>query len=785
MTAQEKFPPHNVFSSERTALKIGGTALLALTFQSLGIIYSDIGTSPLYVLNGIWPASGPAPPKEDVIGGISAIIWSLTLIPLLKYIFIVLQFGTKEGEGGTFALFQGLFPPDVHNDDDDRALTGDSAFLRAHSTRSSSEKLAPIKWPLLAWTLFGTSLSIADGILTPAVSVTSAVGGIAIAKPSVINHIAPISIAFLVVLFLAQRFGVAKLGLTFAPITLIWLLLLGGTGIYNITRYPGIFRAFDPSRLVLFFVRTKHYDYLAGILLAVTGCEAVFANLGQFNKASIRLGFSCFVYPMLVLAYLGQGARLIADGDAVMSNIFYATIPGPVGGGLYWLSEFSGLSTSLLFSQLSLIASQAMITACFSLIQQLVGLRSLPPLRMIYTSETVQGQVYFPVVNYLLMIGTIVMVAAFKDLANLTNAYGFAVSTVMFVTTSLVAIQAYYTKHLPLVVAVGFFLIFGFFDGLFWGASLRKVPHGAWVPLMIGFVLMVCMVFWTWGKGLEDEFDGMNRKNLRHFIVVDESEDSREKKIRKRLTSTQASSKPGTLTYVAGDTIKSAADGEDADADADAEDGDDTTEGSIKAHRTLYLVPEEETQPRRQLARLPTCAVFHKLTSGRGVPHTFYGFLRQWPSLPRVVIFLSVKTMNINRIPPEERYVVSKVRTLQGFYGVTYALGFRDDFNMDVNEIIERICTLESRVGANDEAAAMANIKEIRAAAKQTTHIVPHYHVVSHGILGFGFLNAPIAWCRALLIEGLYRRFATMFPETENWLGSADEIIRVGINAEI
>ncbi|KAG8949506.1 hypothetical protein FRC00_008099, partial [Tulasnella sp. 408] len=672
MSPPEKtLPP--AYSTERTAVAVGGTALLALTFQSLGIIYSDIGTSPLYVLNGIWPASGPAPSKEDVIGGVSAIVWSLTLVPLIKYIIIVLQFGTGEGEGGTFALFRGLFPPEEQSDDDDRALTCDSAFMRAHSARSSSEKLAPVKWPLLAWTLFGTALSIADGILTPAVSVTSAVGGIAIAKPSVIHSIVPISIAFLIALFGAQRFGVHRLGLTFAPLTLLWLLLLGGTGIYNISRYPGIFRAFDPSRLVLFFVRTKQYDYLAGILLAVTGCEAIFANLGQFNKLSIRLGFSFFVYPMLVLAYLGQGARLITDGDAVMANIFYSTIPGPVGGPLYWIVYvFAILATVLL----QLIASQAMITACFSLIQQLVGLRSLPPLRMIYTSETIQGQVYFPVVNYLLMIGTIIMVVVFKDLAKLTNAYGFAVSTVMFITTSLVALQAYYTKHLPLVVAVGFFLIFGFFDGLFWGASLRKVPHGAWVPLMIGFVLMLGMFFWTWGKGLEDHFDGMNRKNLRHFIVVDDTDSSREKKMRKRITSTQASSKPATLTYVAGDTIKSQ--GED-----DEVEEDDDTETSIKAHHTLYLVPEEPSQPRRQLARLPTCAVFHKLTSGRGVPHTFYGFLRQWPSLPRVVIFLSVKTMNVNRIPVEERYNVSKVRTLQGFYGVTYALGFRDDFNMD------------------------------------------------------------------------------------------------------
>ncbi|KAG8907580.1 hypothetical protein FRB99_003504 [Tulasnella sp. 403] len=705
--------PRVRYSSQRRALHLGGTALIALSFQTLGIIYSDIGTSPLYVLNGIWSPSGPVPSEEDIIGGVSAIIWSLTLVPLLKYVLITLQFGTTEGEGGTFALFHGLFPPEEHDDDDDRALTGDSAMLRAQSSRSSAEKLAPVRWFLLPWTLFGTSLAIADGILTPAVSVTSAVGGLAIAKPNVIHDIVPISI----------------------------------------------------------------------------------------------LSFSIFVYPMLVLAYLGQGARLIADGESIMDNIFYSTIPGPRGGGLYWIVYVVALLASTYLPPSSPQARLINLSSHSSdrisghdhcllqlgkvspaycgyhnlrirlrQIQQLVNLRSLPALRMIYTSETVQGQVYFPVVNYSLAIGTIIMVAAFENLSNLTNAYGFAVSTVMFITTSLVALQTYYTKHLPWFLALGFFLIFGFFDGLFWGASLRKVPHGAWVPLTIGFVLMLFMVFWTWGKGLEDHFDGLNRRNLRNFIVLDGSDEARDKKIRQRLASINpASRESATLTYVPGDTIKSSGD----------DDKDDDEVVINAAQPILYLVPEDEKDPRRQLARLPTCAVFHKLTAGRGVPHTFYGFLRQWPALPRVVIFLSVKTMNINRMPPEERYTVSRVRTIQGFYGVTYALGFRDDFNMDVQEIIEKICLLESRVGANDEATASQTIKEIRAAAQQATHIVPHYHVVSTPVRYLGFLNAPTSWIRELLIEGLYRRIATMFPETENWLGSADEIIRVGINAEI
>jgi KUP system potassium uptake protein len=328
----------NGHNAKRSAVTLHGFPLAVLTFQTLGIIYSDIGTSPLYVLNGIWPASGEVPSEEDIIGGISAIIWSLTILPLIKYVIISLHFGTHEGEGGTFALFQGLFPPEDKDFDADRTLTGDSVNKATSFGNSGSLQLKEtFRWPLLFWCLFGTSLTIADGIFTPAVSVTSAVAGIAVSKPSVNSDTVPISIAILVVLFLSQRFGTAKLAFLFAPVAFVWFLILMGTGIYNITFHPGIFRAFDPSRAVMLFVRTKDYDILAGVLLALTGCEAMFANLGHFNSLSIQISFSTFVYPALVLAYLGQGARLIVDKEAVFSNIFYQTIPGPTNGPLYWL----------------------------------------------------------------------------------------------------------------------------------------------------------------------------------------------------------------------------------------------------------------------------------------------------------------------------------------------------------------------------------------------------------------------------------------------------------------
>lgn len=739
---------------QRKPVKFSGLSLLALSFQTLGIIYSDIGTSPLYVLNGIWPSDGPAPSQEDVIGGISCIIWALTIIPLIKYVFIALRFGTAEGEGGCFALYHGLIPPPSATAEEDRTLTGDS--FRNASSENDKRWLYKLKWFILPWTLFGTSLTMADGVFTPAVSVTSAVGGIAVAVPSVSNHIIPISIGFLLVLFIVQRFGTAKLAFAFSPITFTWLALLAITGIFNIAKFPGIFRAFDPSRAVLLFVRTKNFELLAGVLLAITGCEALFANLGQFNMLSIQISFSCITYPALLLAYLGQGARLIVDGKDVLQNVFYQTIPGPVNGPLFWIMYVLAILATL-------VASQALITATFSLMQQLMNMKSFLPLRMVYTSETVQGQIYIPAANWTLAILTVVVVAVFKNLTSLTNAYGFAVSTVLFVTTTMITVQCRYVKRLPWFITLGFFVCFGFFDGIFWIAALKKVPQGAWVPLTIGSVLLITMVFWSWARGLEDEFDGRNRMNLRHFIVSGDNE------------------KFGTPDET----------GQEFEFGIDQIEKAAATSVSLpisSASKGVKMV-DENGKTSRELAVLPITAIFHKFAGGKGTPHSFVGFLRQYPALPRVVIFLSVRVIPVARVPPEDRYVVNKVRSLDGFYGVTYQLGFRDDFDVRTEIVIEEICRLEMHIRNNNVAQYGEIIREIRDAAQKTTHIIPHYHVLSKHVgvekPAFAWLNYPLNWMRQVLIEVIYRRLITMFPETANWLTAADEIIRVGVTARI
>ncbi|RXW25375.1 hypothetical protein EST38_g530 [Candolleomyces aberdarensis] len=497
----------------------------------------------------------------------------------------------------------------------------------------------------------------------------------------------------------------------------------------------------------MLFVRTKNYDLLSGVLLAVTGCEAMFANLGQFNAASIRLSFCVLAYPALILAYLGQGARLIHDGEAAFDNIFYRTIPGPVDGALYWIMFiFAVLAT--------LIASQAMITATFSLTQQVINLKSLPPIRMVHTSETIQGQVYVPAVNWILMIITIILVAAFDNLSNLTNAYGFAVATVMLSTTGLLAIQMFFVKKWPIVVPLLFFLVWGFLDALFWGASLKKVPHGAWVPLMMGCILEGIMVLWTWGKRLEDKFDGKNRMNLRHFIGVNPSSGKSSRHQSGFSTPIQVVEDeelepPQSFFFVE----------KSGSHDCDAPPTD-----------TAITV-------RKDLARIPVCALFYKIAQGQGVPHTFVGFTRQWPALPRVVIFLSVCVVSVARVAPEDRYIVNKARSLEGLYGVTYYIGFREDFDVkpvsnqrQVDEVVKKIVQLERAVNPN----AGPIVEEIRAVSKDATHVAPHYHVMAKPV-HTGFAAPVLNYLRKFFIEDLYRRLATMFPETANWLTSSDK----------
>jgi len=272
---------------------------------------------------------------------------------------------------------------------------------------------------------------------------------------------------------------------------------------------------------------------------------------------------------------------------------------------------------------------------------------------------------------------------------------------------------------------------------------------------MIGLILLAFMLFWTWAKGLEDKFDGSNRMNLRHLILPNHDDE-----VFLRLGQTQTHESE----IIAG--------------------SDESQELEMSKKPGYYILDKEqdvsELTKKRELPRISTCAVFHKLTVGKGVPHSFVSFIRQWPALPRVVIFLAVRTLPVARVAAEDRYAVTKVRSIQGFYGVTYYLGFSDDFDVKMNEVIDHICALET---APDPRSAQV-VEEIRRVTASYTHIVPHYHVVSKR-WGSGPWAIVRNWVRGFLIEDVYRRLDTMFPETENWTTSDDEIIRVGVSAAI
>ncbi|ORY80251.1 potassium transporter [Leucosporidium creatinivorum] len=730
--------PRQLKSASSPPKGLRATALLAAL--SLGVIYGDIGTSPLYVLNAVFPSSGPVPSKEDIIGAVSAVIWAITIVPLIKYALIALSFGNATGEGGPFALYTSLFPPREESDGQ-RTFTRHRTFTSVHGAEGERFIDRPfVKASLYAWVLFGTSLTISDGLLTPAVSVTSAVTGIAVAAPSVAHSVVPISIAILVVLFLVQGFGTRRVGVTFAPIVFIWLGINAISGIINITAFPGIFRAFDPSRAVMLFVRTKNFDLLAGVLLAITGVEAMFANLAQFGPLAIRVSFIGWVYPCLLLAYLGQGAKLVTD-PSVLSNVFFASIPGGVGGGYWWFSWVFAVMAAV-------IASQAMITATFSLVQQLTRLHAMPAVKIIHTADDVEGQIYAPAVNVLLMIGTIALTAGFGTDVALTNAYGFAVSGVMIVTTSFLAIALVYIRGFPFGVGIWFFIFAGFFDALFWGASLKKVPHGAWFPLGMAVLLAILFILYSWAKKLELTFDLTHRHRLNDVMR------------------TVGADRP--------------------DAQAGPMFASSLGEKSTEMTRPVPVqAPSYEAVGRSTaLSRLPIFAFFHNPSASTlgGAPHSFSAFLRCYPSLPQVIIFFNVQVVGVAHTFEEERYLVSRIRSFEGMYIATLRLGYRDPIDLAsvASPIRDLIVELERHSGEGDVARKIALIDASMEHA--VTHILPRFYVTAAD----SSRNKVVNYVRRFLIESVYRRVAVNFDEYDQFkFANEEDVLRMGVSASL
>lgn len=439
-----------------------GAYTRALALTALGIVYGDIGTSPIYALRESFVEEHEvAVTISNVFGVLSLVFWALVIVICIKYLVFVVR-ADNRGEGGILALTSLVTP--VGNSQGGRKM-------------------------LIMLGLFATALLYGDGMITPAISVLSAVEGLAVATEFFEPYVIPITVAILISLFAFQRHGTARVGKVFGPITLLWFVTLAVLGIWNIIRHPTILAAVSPIYAVRFFADNglSGVLVLGSVFLVVTGGEALYADMGHFGKRPIRLAWFGVVLPALLLNYFGQGALLIANPAAV-SNPFFLMAPG---WALYPVVVIATIAT--------VIASQALISGSYSLTMQAVQLGYSPRLDIQHTSAQEKGQIYIPAINWALMVACIGLVLGFRSSSNLAAAYGVAVTTTMVATTILffVVTRERWRWSLPVAIMIGgvFFVV----DVAFWGANLLKIPHGGWFPLVVGAIVFTLLT--TWKKG--------------------------------------------------------------------------------------------------------------------------------------------------------------------------------------------------------------------------------------------------------------------------------------------
>jgi KUP system potassium uptake protein len=439
-----------------------GKQLAVLAFSALGVVYGDIGTSPLYAFKECFfgPHSFPVT-TQNVLGILSLIFWSLNFVVTFKYLSMVMR-ADNRGEGGILALL---------------------ALVRPSGPLTGAGRL------LIATGLFGSALLYGDGIITPAISVLGAVEGLSVATPALTHWVVPIAFIIILALFAVQRGGTARVGAMFGPVTAVWFICIALLGILGISREPGVLRAIDPRYAMDFFAREglTGITILAAIILVVTGGEALYADMGHFGRRPIRLAWFAVVLPALVLNYFGQGALLLNNPAAARSP-FYALVPS------WALYPMVGVATAA-----AVVASQALISGAFSLTRQAVQLGYSPRMKIIHTSSSTIGQIYIPTVNNILMVSCLGLVVAFRTSSALAMTYGVALSGTMTITTILFAVVMRRLWGWSRWKVAGITVLFLIVDLAFVGANMLKVPNGGWLPLLVAGLVYLLMS--TWKKG--------------------------------------------------------------------------------------------------------------------------------------------------------------------------------------------------------------------------------------------------------------------------------------------
>lgn len=446
-----------------------GKGLILMSLTALGVVFGDIGTSPLYALRACFLGSYPIPvTHENVLGLLSLVAWALIITISIKYLLYVMR-ADNEGEGGILALMALLSPS-----------------RRGRGTE---------RWVVAAVGVFGAALLYGDGVITPAISVLSAVEGLKVAEPGLAHCILPVTVVILVLLFSLQRQGTALVGSIFGPVMVIWFLTIAILGVRGIAHYPQVLASIIPIHGLRFFLNNQWVGFLVlgAVFLVVTGGEALYADMGHFSAKTIRFAWFTVVLPALLLNYFGQGALLLSNPKEVTHPFFHLA----PGWALFPLVILATMAT--------IIASQAIISGVFSLSRQAAFLGLFPRLRILQTSSKQMGQIYIPGMNWMLMIGTVALVLVFRHSSALAGAYGVAVSTTMVITTILTyrVAREKWQWGLPaaILVTVGFLAV----DLAFFGANMFRITQGGWIPLLVGAMVFAVMNTWARGRNLVRE----------------------------------------------------------------------------------------------------------------------------------------------------------------------------------------------------------------------------------------------------------------------------------------
>jgi KUP system potassium uptake protein len=465
--------------AQRSASRLSAGSRLAIA--ALGVVYGDIGTSPLYAVRQSLVDFGDMS-ERAILGALSFIIWALLLVVTVKYVIVIMR-ADNRGEGGLLAL----------------------TALVLRRTRRTSKRY---RW-IMAAGLVGAALFYGDGVITPAISVLSAVEGLKVATPLFDPYVVPISLVLLAGLFLVQRHGTAAVGGLFGPVMLVWFVVLGLLGIWGITQHPRILLAVNPIHGFALFLDApwRGFLMLGAVFLAVTGAETLYADMGHFGRSPLRKAWLGLVFPALMLNYFGQGALLLGNPSAI-EHPFYRLAPE---WGLYPLVALASFAT--------IIASQAVISGAFSITRQAIQLGYLPRLEIRHTSEEEIGQVYVPRINGALLIGIVILVLGFRSSDNLGAAYGIAVSGMMVITTGL-AFLYMRSRGWSLAFALPIFAAFGIIDLTFLSANLLKIAEGGWFPIVVAAVVFTVMATWWRGRRLLAELRGRDALLLGQFLAA-------------------------------------------------------------------------------------------------------------------------------------------------------------------------------------------------------------------------------------------------------------------------